>query len=125
MGKGTDIHEDFDRSETIKPGSDRDFGLVFAASFVVLPVLSCRAAGHRWPWWLDTAAVTLAIAMTRPALPGHSSTLDQVRFAAVQIRWPGRAVSRVNACVSWKRRSPTFPELLRRTRTTLPFLRSV
>ena len=32
MGKGTDIHEDFDRSETIKPGSDRDFGLVFAAS---------------------------------------------------------------------------------------------
>jgi hypothetical protein len=69
MGKSTDIHEDFDRSETIKPRSDRDFGLVFAASFLVLPVLSCRAAGHHWPWWLDTAAVTLAIAMTRPALP--------------------------------------------------------
>jgi hypothetical protein len=68
MGKSTDIHEDFDRHETIKPGSNRNFGLVFAAVFAVLAVLSWRAGGHHWPWWLGAAAVVLAIAMIGPAL---------------------------------------------------------
>jgi hypothetical protein len=68
MGKGTEIHEDFNRHETIKPSSDRNFGLVFAIFFALLTVLSWRADGQRWPWWLGAAIVTLAIAMIRPAL---------------------------------------------------------
>jgi hypothetical protein len=68
MGKVTELHEDFDRQETIKPGSDRNFGLVFAAFFAVLAVMSWSTHGHRWPWWLGAALLTLAIAIARPAL---------------------------------------------------------
>jgi hypothetical protein len=115
MGKGTDI-QDFDRHETIKPGSDRNFGLVFAAFF------SCWQycpSGRRPPLAVvDTAAVMLAIAMIRPALLVPLNVLG-TKFGLLLFRFVS-PVAGYRACVSWKRHSPTFPQLLRRTRTTLP-----
>ncbi len=68
MRKSAEIHEDLDRHDAIKPSSDRNFGLVFAAFFALLAVMSWWAGGHRWPWWLGAALVLSAITAIRPAL---------------------------------------------------------
>ena len=91
MRKSAEIHEDLDRHDAIKPSSDRNFGLVFAAFFALLAVMSWWAGGHRWPWWLGAALVLSAIAAIRPALLAPAQRpLGQAGVAVVQHRQPGR-----------------------------------
>jgi Saxitoxin biosynthesis operon protein SxtJ len=64
-------HEDFTRKEEIKASSDRSFGLVMAAFFLVMacwPLV--RAQQIRW-WALGVAAVfsVLALLWTAPLAP--------------------------------------------------------
>jgi predicted membrane metal-binding protein len=64
-------HEDFSREEEIKPSSDRSFGLVIAAFFVIVtfwPLV--RAQPVRW-WALILAAIfaVLAVLWTAPLAP--------------------------------------------------------
>ena len=64
-------HEDFNRKEDIKAGSDRGFGLVMAACFLVVacwPLIGARPV--RW-WALALAAVFAALAFmwTAPLAP--------------------------------------------------------
>ena len=64
----TGHHEDLARSETVKGGSDRAFGLVFTVVFAIVagwPLLD----GNPLRWWaLVPAAGFLAAALIRPAL---------------------------------------------------------
>ena len=61
-------HENLDRPEELRVGSNRSFGLVFAAFFAVLwawPMVR-RGAAPLWP--LAPSAAFLAVALLRPAL---------------------------------------------------------
>jgi polyferredoxin len=61
-------HEDISRDQHVEGSSDRAFGLVFAAVFLIIaawPVI--RASPPRW--WAGAAAVAFAlVALTRPSL---------------------------------------------------------
>ena len=64
-------HEDFNRKEDVKAGSDRGFGLVMAAFFLIV---ACWPLIHAQPvrWWaLGVAAVFAALAFmwTAPLAP--------------------------------------------------------
>src|SRR5262245_10901846 len=57
------MHEDFSRQENVKPSSDRSFGLVIAAVFLIItfwPLI--RGESIRW-WALAVAAVFTALAL--------------------------------------------------------------
>jgi len=57
------MHEDFSRQENVKPSSDRSFGLVIAAVFLIItfwPLI--RGESGRW-WALAVAAVFAALAL--------------------------------------------------------------
>lgn len=61
-------HENLIREEHVEGSSDRTFGLVMAAAFVVVacwPLLS--RAGVRW-WAIAIAAVFAVLSLARPAL---------------------------------------------------------
>ena len=61
------IHENLGRTHEVKSGSDRSFGLLFAAIFLAIslwPLLD--AASPRW-WALAVAALFLCLAVVRPA----------------------------------------------------------
>jgi predicted membrane metal-binding protein len=68
MGKRAGIHENFERAERSETGSDRSFGLVFAAVFAVVALWPLLRGGPiRWiP--LAIAAAFLAAASAAPAL---------------------------------------------------------
>jgi len=62
------LHEDFARKQEGRGSSDRAFGLVFAAFFVVVALLPLR---HHHPvrlWAFPLAALFLLIALLKPAL---------------------------------------------------------
>jgi len=68
-------HEDLARTQTIETSSDRGFGLVFAAVFLVIalwPLLG--AAPPRW-WALVPSAGFMVVALIRPALLGGLNRL--------------------------------------------------
>jgi len=61
-------HEDLTREEDVEGSSDRSFGVVFAAVFLIIaawPLLS--GGGLRW-WAVIVAALFAAIAMAKPSL---------------------------------------------------------
>ena len=60
-------HESFYREEAATPGSDRAFGLVMAAAFVVLAVLNGWHQGRLWPSMLGGGALFLLAAYFRPS----------------------------------------------------------
>jgi hypothetical protein len=62
----TQLHEDFSRTEHVKAGSDRSFGLVFAGFFALMSALSAWRGHTAWHWALPVAAVFLVIAYTYP-----------------------------------------------------------
>ena len=65
------MHEDFRRQHEIKPGSDRSFGLVIGAAFVVVGLAPLR---HGLPprWWAFALALAFAgAAVWRPGVLRH------------------------------------------------------
>jgi hypothetical protein len=60
------VHEDFSRRHQVKMGSERSFGLVMAAGFLILTF--APALRHREPrWWgLLLAAPLAVLAIARP-----------------------------------------------------------
>ena len=60
-------HEVFSRDEKVVAGSDRSFGMVMAAAFMVVTLLNAWHAGRLWPWTGGLAALLLAAAWLRPA----------------------------------------------------------
>jgi hypothetical protein len=67
MRKGAAIHENFERDERGETGSNRSFGLVFAAVFAIIALWPLLRGGElRWiP--LAIAAVFLGVALAAPA----------------------------------------------------------
>jgi hypothetical protein len=51
-----------------KPGSDRSFGIVFAAVFAVIGLLPLFTAGYVRAWALAVSAAFLAAAVVRPSV---------------------------------------------------------
>jgi hypothetical protein len=62
------FHEDLKRAETVHGSSDRTFGLVFAAFFLLVGISPLRKAGHVRDWALVLSGIFLAIAVARPRL---------------------------------------------------------
>jgi hypothetical protein len=60
-------HENFARDEIVVAGSDRSFGIVMAAAFAVLSLISLWYGGRIWPWTGGLAALFLAAALFYPA----------------------------------------------------------
>jgi len=62
----TSLHEDFRRKQEGQGGSDRSFGIVFAAFFTLLGLLPLRAH-HPIRWWaIAIAGLFLAVAILQP-----------------------------------------------------------
>ena len=61
-------HEDFSRTHDVKTSSNRSFGYVFTAVFLIVGLWPLvLGTGARW-WSLITAAVTLLVTLLAPAL---------------------------------------------------------
>jgi len=56
------MHEDFRRSERVKRSSDRSFGRVMAAAFVVVGVLPLVHEPYQPRWWALAIAAIFAVA---------------------------------------------------------------
>jgi len=61
-------HEDLRRGDELRIGSNRSFGLVFAAFFALLWVWPFARRGTAPPWPLAASAAVLAVALLWPAL---------------------------------------------------------
>jgi saxitoxin biosynthesis operon SxtJ-like protein len=59
-------HEDFAREEDVKASSERAFGFVFAAVFLIIGLLPLLHSGAVRLWSLGIAAAFLAIALAAP-----------------------------------------------------------
>ena len=82
-------HEDFSRLDEIKPSSDRSFGLVVAAFFLIVALWPfIRTEPVRW-WALGVAAIfaVLALLWTRPS--SIQQTMDEVRTSLLYYRQSG------------------------------------
>ena len=62
------IHEDLSRQEEVRPSSDRSFGLVFAAFFVLVAIAPLLRRHSARPWALVVAAVFFTISLARPGV---------------------------------------------------------
>ncbi len=62
------FHEDLKTHSEVKRSSDRNFGLVFAAFFVLVAVAPLRRGGGVRGWAFAAAAVFLLLALTAPAV---------------------------------------------------------
>ena len=68
-------HEDLSRKQEVEGSSDRSFGLVFAAVFVLIGAWPLwQGAAPRW-WALGVAAAFAAVAVLRPGLLAHPNRL--------------------------------------------------
>ncbi len=67
MAKTLQTHENLTRDEHLPGGSDRSFGLVFAAFFAIVAAWSWWHAGTWWPWAIGLAAVFGVLAVVAPA----------------------------------------------------------
>jgi predicted membrane metal-binding protein len=61
-------HEDFSRKHEVKGGSDRSFGLVFAAFFAIIGLWPLVRHGEIRLWSLALAVAFLAVALAAPRL---------------------------------------------------------
>jgi hypothetical protein len=61
-------HEDLSREDEVEGSSDRSFGLVFGAVFLIIGTLPLLHAGHvRW-WSVGVAAAFALVALTVPSV---------------------------------------------------------
>lgn len=61
------MHENLQRRERVKGSSDRSFGLVFAAAFVLVALLPLLHVPHKPRWWaLPIAVIFATIALLSP-----------------------------------------------------------
>jgi hypothetical protein len=60
-------HENFNRDETVSPGSDRNFGLVMAGALALLSALNGWHHGRLWPWMTAAAIILLAAVWFKPS----------------------------------------------------------
>jgi hypothetical protein len=60
-------HERYWNDETVRPSSERSFGLVMAAVFAVLTLINFWHGGRAWPWTAGVAALFFFFAWVRPA----------------------------------------------------------
>ena len=60
------FHEKLDRGSDVKPGSERAFGLVFAAVFALIGLWPLLSAESVRPWALIVAALLIAAARFAP-----------------------------------------------------------
>jgi hypothetical protein len=68
-------HEDLSRKQEVEGSSDRSFGLVFAAVFVLIGAWPLwQGAAPRW-WALGVAAACAAVAVLRPGLLARPNRL--------------------------------------------------
>jgi len=68
-------HEDLDRVQHVESSSNRSFGVVFAAVFLIVTVWPVfRGESPRW-WALGVSIVFALIALLRPALLGGLNRL--------------------------------------------------
>ncbi|TXL72084.1 hypothetical protein FHP25_27040 [Vineibacter terrae] len=70
MAKALETHENFTREEHLPGGSDRSFGLVFAAVFIIVAVWSWWHHGTWWPYAIGLAALFGVVAMAAPRALG-------------------------------------------------------
>jgi hypothetical protein len=68
MPKSPAIHEDFDREDGPKAGSERGFGVVFAVVFVIIGLFPLWDGGPMRLWALIVAGAFLAAGMFVPIL---------------------------------------------------------
>jgi len=68
MPKQIATHESLERPEAIAGGSDRGFGLVFAAVCAIVGLLPLWHGGEVRIWWLGAAGAFLAAALAAPAI---------------------------------------------------------
>ena len=62
-------HESFDRVEKVKRSSDRSFGFVIGAAFLLIGILPSLHAPHHPRWWAIAAAIFFAaLAQWQPAV---------------------------------------------------------
>ena len=62
------FHEDYGRDEEVKLGSERAFGMVFAAVFAGIGLWPLMAGGSERLWALGCGVWLLAVALLRPML---------------------------------------------------------
>lgn len=60
------FHENYSRDETVTNGSDRSFGIVMTAVFVIISLLSWWREGQLWRWTAGIAIFLLAAALFHP-----------------------------------------------------------
>jgi hypothetical protein len=68
MDKSSSLHEDLTREEKFQGSSDRSFGLVIAAFFVIISGLKLWKGNPNWAWWLAPALALAIIVYLRPEL---------------------------------------------------------
>jgi hypothetical protein len=68
QNKSGNFHEDLEREDKFQGSSDRGFGLVLAAFFVVIVLVKLWKGNSNWAWWLLPAVAVLVIAQFRPGL---------------------------------------------------------
>lgn len=68
-------HESFERDAAVQGSSNRTFGLVFAAVFVIIGVLPAVLGRSMRLWSLALAALFFAIALAAPGLLGPLNRL--------------------------------------------------
>jgi hypothetical protein len=60
------MHEDFGRAHAVRAGSDRAFGLVFAAFFLILALAPLARGNPPHLWLVVPAAAAALVALLRP-----------------------------------------------------------
>ena len=68
MTRQTHTHETLGRPETVKVGSERGFGMVFAAVFIIVAAWPLVGGGEVRVWALGAAAAFLLAALAFPAV---------------------------------------------------------
>jgi hypothetical protein len=63
----SNTHETFDRTEEVKQGTNRGFGLVFTAVFALIAAYQWSHAGSSWPYWAGAAVAILLVSLFAPA----------------------------------------------------------
>jgi len=65
---GIGLHEDITRKEEVQAASDRTFGLIFGAAFIVIPLIVWWRGGSLALWPFGIGIVFLLLAAFRPTL---------------------------------------------------------
>ncbi len=68
MADEPEIHEDYGRAEVLERGSERAFGVVFAAVFAAIGLWPLVAGDAMRAWALGAGVWFLVVALMRPAL---------------------------------------------------------